>query len=299
MPQLVVSANTVGDYIGDNTNFIDTMLRGYTSYQNNNYGNVSFFEVSNWESGDLNHGVLKPDLSDLPAGCTIDSVELRLYCSSRESTNTLNLRRLLVSWEELESTWIIRSTGNNWNTAGATGDGTDRVATPIGAISSALGWMTLSGSALISFVQDVVDGVITNHGFHLQDNMEAYYHSHTIISAEGTDGYRPAFIVNYTEGGGVELAGTIPAVSSVSGSLLVEKLFAGTISAESTITGALLVQKLLSGIVRTISTVIGTLGGRNIIYDLGSFETSSTKELGTFERSEYYDLGEFVCLEES
>lgn len=305
MATLIISANTTGDYIGDNANFLDTMIRGYTSYQNTNYGSVTTFEVSNWEVGDINHAILFADLSGLPSGATINSVELRLYCTSRESTAALDLRRLLVAWEEMEATWNIRSTGNNWATPGATGSA-DRDATILDSFTSALGWMSISGSGLVDFVQDVVDGTLTNRGWHLQDSAGAYYHSHTFRSSEGTDGQRPALIIDYTEG--VELAESATATELQTAQKSTTGAMSESVSSEDAqsalkITSAAIVENANAVDVTSTENEYPTfnLGAFSFseTQSLGAFWHDTVQVLGSFERSEYYDLGEFVCLEES
>jgi hypothetical protein len=79
------------------------------------------------------------------AGKTIYSADLWLYRTSNNANNMtigmiLTARRILRAYVPTEVTYNVYSTGNNWTTAGAKGDGTDRAlikhgSAPLGASS--------------------------------------------------------------------------------------------------------------------------------------------------------------------
>lgn len=81
------------------------------------------------------------DTSGIPGGATINSVTLRLTETGREGSGgrDCSVYRLLVPFVEAQANWAARSTGNNWNTPGAGGAGTDYHATPIGTFTSPTG----------------------------------------------------------------------------------------------------------------------------------------------------------------
>lgn len=83
--------------------------------------------------------LIKFDLSTIPSTATVASTSMTLHvcttvnvpgfgnipCSQGSAAIATALYPLLVSWSETTSTWNQRSTGINWNTAGASGAGTD------------------------------------------------------------------------------------------------------------------------------------------------------------------------------
>src|SRR5690606_1299935 len=63
----------------------------------------------------------------IPTTATILSASMFMYERQdlADNASTLEIYPLLVSFNPAQATWNIRSTGNNWNTAGAGGAGTD------------------------------------------------------------------------------------------------------------------------------------------------------------------------------
>ena len=74
------------------------------------------------------NGLLKFDfLSQIPAGQQIDEAHifLKRRFNNGDDDVTCELYRCLAAWDEGQATWNERLTGTAWNTAGATGVGTD------------------------------------------------------------------------------------------------------------------------------------------------------------------------------
>lgn len=204
MARLIVSKNTTGDYAGDDTDVADTFIWGYPEYQSANYGTDGSVRCTKWYSNeDVRSSLLWFDLSSLPSGCTVNSIELGLYCHTTPGVAaSVYARRLLVPWVESEATWLIRSTGTNWSTSGALGDGVDRDPAVVGNIPSGLGWAIANDSGLADWVQGVVDGGYSNYGLILEiasSDLNGYENDY--YSSEGTDGLRPYLSIDYTEGG--------------------------------------------------------------------------------------------------
>jgi len=65
------------------------------------------------------HGLLRFDLSALPAGATVDAAVLEVNVSNPVETGELLFYRLLEDWEELEATWNNRRKGQRWTAPGA------------------------------------------------------------------------------------------------------------------------------------------------------------------------------------
>lgn len=144
-------------------------------------------------------------LSDgtIPKGSIINSATLSLYVALDESNNVRTLRvyrckRVVV---EAQATWNIYSTGNNWQTAGASG-ANDREAADIGSVSIThnppIGTEYQITLAAAKIQEMIEDGVFTNNGFILQvdtENADLIYYD----SSDGvTAGERPKLVIVYT-----------------------------------------------------------------------------------------------------
>lgn len=80
------------------------------------FGDETFVSV---DADPEQHGLLRFELSALPAGATIDSAVLEVNVSNPVETGELLFYRLLEDWEELEATWTNRRKGQRWTAAGA------------------------------------------------------------------------------------------------------------------------------------------------------------------------------------
>ena len=79
---------------------------------------------------------------DIPSGATVNKAETELYVSYTAGTGTYTVARLLrLDWVELQATWNIYKTDNNWTTAGAGHDGDDYTSTDaVGITIDSTGW---------------------------------------------------------------------------------------------------------------------------------------------------------------
>ena len=163
----VVAGNVAGaDYTGTSDTYLNQV--GPTT----NYNGSGDLALSAWASNDKQHTLMKFDgLSSLPAGAVIVSASLFLYLHSADASGsfeqTINMRRVLVSWTLGQTTWNVRSTGVNWNTGGALGLGTDVSNTLTVAlnVSNTIGWKEWTSAQLAQDIQNIVDGVDVNHGW--------------------------------------------------------------------------------------------------------------------------------------
>lgn len=174
----------------------------------------AFMMIGNqWYSGDLKYrGLLKFDVSSIPADATCDDATLSLWHFDINGSNTSDTKvyRQLRAWVEAQATWNIYSTGNSWATAGGFG-ATDCEQTEIGSRSMSSSetngekqW-SLSASA----VQDWWDGGLTNNGI-LMKAAESTSDAHSYRSSDyATAGERPKLVVNYTEAGGGAVSGSV------------------------------------------------------------------------------------------
>lgn len=151
--------------------------------------------------------LIKFDLSSIPAGSTVISATLSLWTEIDRSTNTrsVDLFRMIQSWTEAGATWNTYNGSNNWpGGAGAFGaadcdngvvwatkslTGTESVDTEFQWSFSATG---------ITELQKMINGTYTNNGWMLKTQTESddawIFHD----SGDGTSGYRPKLVIEYT-----------------------------------------------------------------------------------------------------
>lgn len=91
------------------------------------------------------NGLIKFDLSSLPAAATVTAVTLSLYKKTAGNTVAATLYRTLRDWTEAAK-WSKYDGTNNWTLAGCNSVGNDRVNTSMGSISisSGTGWYNVS-----------------------------------------------------------------------------------------------------------------------------------------------------------
>ena len=138
----------------------------------NNFGTAaSFYLGGTGGIGDANRIYIKFDVSSIPSGDTVSSATFSLFEVNASGTGTwaVKLQRMLRDWVELESTWNIWKTANNWTAAGAGSDGNDRSATITASVTldgtSAGAFIDWTDAQLDSDVQNFVDGGLSNFGW--------------------------------------------------------------------------------------------------------------------------------------
>lgn len=131
-----------------------------------NYGSATTLDVDGSPDAST---LLYWDLAAIPPGNTVQSVQITLNVTNT-SANNYELYELKRSWVESEATWNEYATGQDWQTAGASGSG-DRGFTAIGAISAlSPGLATISlNTAGVALVQSWIDDPSSNHGIIIQD----------------------------------------------------------------------------------------------------------------------------------
>lgn len=166
-----------------------------------NYGVDAQIIVGN--SANTYSGLIKFDLSSIPANALITSAVLSLTIAADNSNNARTFRayQCLRNWVEGQATWNVYSSGNNWTTAGAAGAGTDYNST---AWASTSFTATEAVNSVKTFSLDVteftkyIDGTYTNYGWVIRADTEAndQYAFHSQQGA--TSAYRPYLTVEYT-----------------------------------------------------------------------------------------------------
>jgi hypothetical protein len=156
-----------------------------------NYGAQSTMQV--YESGER-RGVLRFNLSSVPAGTPLADARLRLYVSSlaARSGGTMNLRvhALTSSWTENHVSWDERTASAEWSSEG--GDYHPAAAATLALPASfSSGWIEFSVTAL---AQAWVDGVTPNDGVIV---LELSPDQFSIASKEGSGSTSPQLVLTY------------------------------------------------------------------------------------------------------
>jgi hypothetical protein len=189
----------------------DTTLQ--SAFANNNIGGETSLWVGGRRQGGAARGLLRFDLSSVPAGATINSVTLTLNCTRSPSggvSSLFDLHRVLEAWGEgnndsggrgtladaNEATWNNRlAPGTPWTTAGGTFSATVSASRSV----SGAGAYTFSSTAgLVSDVQTWVNNSSGNFGWELISESEG---TPTTIRRFGsrTDAVSaPSLLINYT-----------------------------------------------------------------------------------------------------
>ncbi|RTL04640.1 DNRLRE domain-containing protein [Candidatus Dependentiae bacterium] len=103
--------------------------------------------------------LFKFDLTGIDSS-TIIQAELDVYGALRGYSHTLTIQRMLQNFQQLQATWNIYSTGNNWGTAGALQSGVDFTATNGATASAPNGaWMQVD---VTQMVKDMINQGNTN-----------------------------------------------------------------------------------------------------------------------------------------
>ena len=86
-----------------------------------NFGSLELFRI---RSSDIKQGLIKFNLSGIPANAIIDEATLHLWVSGRSNANylTANIAMLKRPWKEYQATHNRATSSNAWQKAGARGD---------------------------------------------------------------------------------------------------------------------------------------------------------------------------------
>jgi len=157
---------------------IDTTLNEGVAIQNNGGSEDFSTEAS---TGNNHHGLVRFDLTSVPAGTLVVAAQLRLgrYDTGDEVTGVVSIRRVTESWVEGTSngtpgsgaTWNSRDGVTAWSTAGGTTSVLLASATPTMAET------TFMLSTVV--VQEWIDTPSSNHGMLIAvDAAPTHYHFH-------------------------------------------------------------------------------------------------------------------------
>jgi phosphodiesterase/alkaline phosphatase D-like protein len=179
------------------TGNLDTQIS--QSSPTSNFGSVTSLKIDGDEpsgSGQDFSVILKWNISDIPAGSTVQSAKITFEVSN-STTDVYELYEMKRNWVEDQATWDVYSTGNNWEIAGAAGS-LDRGSTILGTLTSNVnGSYTINLNASgIALVQSWVDSPSTNYGIIIANSVSA--DGINISSSEATTlSARPKLMVTY------------------------------------------------------------------------------------------------------
>jgi len=192
----------------------DNTIYGFGALDNSNGVGWHLFAGAT-ASGSERRALMQFDLSSIPAGSTINSVQLTLTLDRGQNngTHTLNLHRLLSDWGEGTSdapgsegagtlaafgdaTWNFRY----YNIVSWTTPGGDFVATAsAGTVVSGIGRYSWSSAQMATDVQNWLDGTAANNGWVLIGNETALQTAKRFQSRENPNpDVRPSLLIDFT-----------------------------------------------------------------------------------------------------
>jgi hypothetical protein len=153
------------------------------------------------------------DVSPVPAGATITTSSLSLFCSETTYYGTLDVSvyRVLIDWGEGTGgrsevgscCWNSAKYGSvNWTTAGCNGADTDRSSTTSATKTITWNaWNVIDGNGMVADVQAWVDGT-ANYGWVIRKPVNNPYVGFFSSDYPDDTTKRPKLVVEYTASGG-------------------------------------------------------------------------------------------------
>lgn len=226
---------TIATFGLNTTNTVQQWEDVYLSQQNPSIvspGGINTLYVSNTDGIKQNKIVFRaPGIKSFFDGVgavVINSAILKWRRSNTVAgpSRNLEVRRLLVSFGETQSTWNNRLSGTAWGTAGAIGAGdVESTVLASGAMTATGGqYITISGAGLTSWVAGVVDGSITvDNGFSIsvEDPTTSGSGNFDFNSSNSTNGLRPYLEIDYTTIAYPTVSTTDVTVNNLSGNAVV------------------------------------------------------------------------------
>jgi hypothetical protein len=166
---------------------------------------------------------LRPDLTDLPSGATVNSVTLKLYSEAAFSGQVVSIWQCLKAWVAGQVSGNNYSTGNAWEAVGGSGasDRSGSAVATITATSSDDGVQLSSTGISTTIVSDWKSGAVVNNGFLL------YAPTGTFVDWTGAaDATNPPVLeIDYSESGTIYTlsAGTLYQEYSLSSAVFTEE----------------------------------------------------------------------------
>jgi len=191
----VVLQNGLNGYSGT----ADTFVNGYTGHQDANFSTSTQLRTGP-VAGPFNtlvrFAIFAGEGGPVPSGATITSATLSLYRPTNYP-GTLTVNRLLVNWVETQATWNRFNSSAFWNTAGATGAGTDILATPDTTLTTTNSRNTWIAMNVTTGVQAFAGGT-ANNGWRIVDTAGSNFNSYNSREYTTDATLRPKLSITYT-----------------------------------------------------------------------------------------------------
>lgn len=140
----------------------------------------------------------------IPGGSTITKMTMKLYESGQAGSGTVEVRLILLDWDEGQTTWNDRLTSTAWNTAGCrhANDRQDTASiTKAFSGGAANAYVEYNNATMDQDGQDWFDGTKTNNGYILNETDEFSAGANTTAydgANNATAAQRPELVLEYT-----------------------------------------------------------------------------------------------------
>lgn len=154
-----------------------------------------------------NAGLVRFDVSSIPADAVVTSASLQLYATSWSGADlSIGVYYITRTMSSCQATWSVASAGNPWGSAGCNNTATDRRPAPESQLTTG-GPSVWYSWPLTQVVQGWVSGSLANNGVLLRGASSLLTNMMSFASADNTNtGWRPKLVVYYTGGAGVPTA---------------------------------------------------------------------------------------------
>ena len=160
-----------------------------------NYGSEPELEI---DSSPPRSALLFWDLTAIPSGSIIQSVELAVYIINR-SPNSFEFYQIFKPWIEAEATWNSYAAGQSWEVPGADGAG-DRDSVVLGSLTGPKGPATVSlNTSGVEVVQSWVNDPATNNGMIIMNYVSSKNGLDFSSRERGTLSDRPGLTVTFLD----------------------------------------------------------------------------------------------------
>jgi hypothetical protein len=146
------------------------------------------------DASPIHIGLIRFDLSALPADAQVLAAELDLYEEDPIETGDYQIHAMLLPWSENQATYDERTTGVPWPSPGA-GDGSYATAAIGSLVARTIGPYTVPLD--VAAVQAWVSAPAQNYGMRWSSTSPDGHGGNWDSSESGTTGYRPLLRITY------------------------------------------------------------------------------------------------------
>ena len=204
MATITISENTGATYSG----FITSPIK--ENNPNTNYSSGVEVELTSFDVGDRTFTLAQiSGLNSVSEGGTVSNAKIRINATNLSDPNlSFEAIQCLRTVVQAQVTWNIYSTGNSWATAGGLNTTSDIGSTDLAnltiPVTTTNAYYELTGAGLTQWVQDVIDGTITNADIMMRPDPQNAQNAKFagFVSENGTDGRRPELVFDYDTGAG-------------------------------------------------------------------------------------------------